>query len=73
MSNLAKKLLEDIQKEYQNRLDEGKSPQCVAFSKEIFITKYNYSEKTLDKLLDELNDYGHIEKWITDDFELIID
>lgn len=73
MSELAKKLLEDIQKEYQNRLDEGKSPQCNAFSKELFITKYNYSEKVLNELLDELKYFGYITKWITGDFTLIID
>ena len=73
MSNLARILYKNIKTEYQNRLDEGKSKQCIAFSKSIFITKYNYPELLLRDLLNELNDYGYIKKWITGDFELIID
>ena len=73
MKDLSKKLYEDIKKEYQNRLDEGKSKQCVAFSKNLFITKYNYPKNVIDGLLDELSDYGYIKKWITGDFELIVD
>lgn len=73
MSDLSQILYRDIKTEYQNRLDEGKTKQCIAFSKSIFITKYNYPEPLLRDLLNELNDYGYIKKWITGGFELIID
>ena len=73
MSKLAQNLLNDIRKEYQNRLNNGESKSQVVFSQNIFIEKYNYSKNVLEKLLDELNNYGYIEKWITGDFEFIVD
>ena len=73
LTKIAQKLLEDIREEYQIRLEDGKSRQCVAFNKNTFTTKYNYSEEIIDDLLTELSDNGYIKKWITGGFELIID
>lgn len=74
MSDLATDLLNNIRNEFDNRINEGKTPeQAVAFSKNIFITKYKYDPNTLDELLSELHEYGYIQKWITGDFALKID
>ena len=73
MSDMAKNLYSDILKEYQNRLDEGQSTQCVAFDNSIFIEKYGYSAQILNNLLTELHDLGYIENWIIGGFQLNID
>ncbi len=73
MSDNAKQLLQYIHYEYTKRLDEGKSPQNNAFSKDFFIVKYHYSNNKIDSLLSELRDYGYINKWVTGDFSLNID
>ena len=74
MTDLANKLLGDINTEYQNQLDSGINPkQAAIFNNKTFIDKYHYDSKTLNLALKELHDYGYIIKWQIPAFTLIVD
>lgn len=66
-------LLKDIYKEYQERLNSGAAKTCNSFNISTFIEKYGYSQSTINNLLDELESYGYINRWIIDAFELIVE
>lgn len=65
MSNEAHELLSFIQDEYDNRLKSGiPDNQAIVFEKSSIPTKFD----NISDLLEELSDYGYIQKWITGDF-----
>lgn len=72
MSYNANELLTFIRNEYDNRLKSGISEeQAVIFDKNDINTKFN--SNNISDLLDELNEYGYIELWITGNFILKVD
>ncbi len=74
MSNGANELLLFIREVYNNRLAKGISQtQAVIFNKNEVCESFHISSGEIDNLLQELNDYGYIEKWIIPTFELKVD
>lgn len=66
MSNNVWSLLDIIKNEYQDRLNNGiPETQATIFSPSDITSKHNLNPEITDELLDELNENGYIEKWIT--------
>lgn len=61
MTDSAKTLLDRIYNEYQDRLDQERTPeQSLIFKSEYFMQKYGYRLDELYSLLKELSDYGYV-------------
>ena len=74
MSDQANKLLDEINAEYKSRLANGEPKEKAnVFANQLFTQKYHYDINTLDNLLNELYNYGYIEKWIISAFVLKVD
>jgi len=73
MSDKTKLVFVKMYEEYQERLKQGMNKGCNAFFKDVFFAKFNYSDDEIEEILDELNYYGYIEKWINGCFAIKID
>jgi len=73
MSDKSKLVFIKIYEEYQDRLKRGMNKGCNAFNKDKFFKKFNYSNDEIENILDELKNYGLIEKWISGDFAIKIE
>lgn len=70
MSELAFKLLSDIQKKHNEEFSKLNDPdEVIAFSEDDFI-KLGYNSNIINNLLIELSNAGYIEMWASGQFIL---
>lgn len=73
MNKLCNIFLSQIIDEYNKRPIDENGGKKDYFNTQFFIDKYGYSSEVIDDLINTLNEYGYITKFINGDFSLNTD